>query len=58
MLSSIFEIYNMLLEEPFNPRENKERIIKMLNQKKMMAGLAECTVSLYKKYRDTLAKKN
>ena len=46
------------LEEPFNPRENKERIIKMLNQKKMLAGLAECTVSLYKKYRDTLAKKN
>ena len=30
----------------------------MLNQKKMLAGLAECTVSLYKKYRDTLAKKN
>ena len=46
------------LEEPFNPRENKERIIKMLNPKKMLTGLAECTVSLYKGYRDTIAKKN
>ena len=46
------------LEEPFNPRENKERIIKMLNPKKMLTGLAECTVQLYIKNRNTLNKKN
>ena len=38
------------IEEPFNPKENKERIIKMLNPKKLLSGLAECTVKLYKQY--------
>ena len=40
------------LEEPFNPRENKERIIKMFNPKKLLSGLSECTVKLYKQYQD------
>ena len=44
------------LEEPFNPRENKERIIKMFNPKKLLTGLSECTVKLYKQYEELLNK--
>ena len=40
------------LEEPFNPEENKETIIRMFNPKKMLTGLAECTVELYKEHRN------
>ncbi len=46
------------LEEPFNPRENKERIIKMFNPKKLLTGLAECTVKLYKQYQEILQERN
>ena len=42
------------LEEPFNPRENKERIIKMFNPKKLLSGLSECTVKLYRQYQELL----
>ena len=45
------------LEEPFNPKENKEKIIRMFNPKKMLTGLAECTVDLYKEFKDVLDKK-
>ena len=45
------------LEEPFNPRENKERVIKMFNPKKMLSGLAECTVKLFKQYQELLVEK-
>ena len=45
------------LEEPFNPRENKERIIKMFNPKKLLSGLSECTVKLYRKYQELLKEK-
>ena len=48
---------NCFLEEPFNPKENKERMIRMFNPKKMLTGLAECTVDLYKEYREVLNKK-
>ena len=37
-------------EETSNPTENKEEIIKMLNPKKLLVGLTECTINLYKKY--------
>ena len=40
------------LEEPFNPQNNKETIIRMFNPKKMLTGLAECTVELYKEYKN------
>ena len=45
------------LEEPFNPRENKERIIKMLNPKKLLSGLGECTIKLYRQYQELLKEK-
>ena len=44
-------------EEPFNPRENKERIIKMFNPKKLLSGLSECTVKLYRQYQEILKEK-
>ena len=46
------------IEEPFNPKENKERIIKMLNPKKLLSGLSECTVKLYKQYQKIIQEKN
>ena len=55
-LAQFLRFLNCFLEEAFNPKENKETIIKMLNPKKMLTGLAECTVELYKEYKDFLNK--
>ena len=56
-LAQFLRFLNCYLEEAFNPKENKEKIIKMFNPKKMITGLAECTVELYKEYKDFLNKK-
>ena len=56
-LAQFLRFVNCFLEEPFNPKENKEKMIKMFNPKKMLTGLAECTVDLYKEYREFLNKK-
>ena len=56
-LAQFLRFLNCFLEEAFNPKENKEKIIKMFNPKKMITGLAECTVDLYKEYRNDLNKK-
>ena len=56
-LAQFLRFVNCFLEEPFNPKENKEKMIKMFNPKKMLTGLAECTVDLYKEYRDFLNKR-
>ena len=56
-LAQFLRFVNCFLEEPFNPKENKERMIRMFNPKKMLTGLAECTVDLYKEYREVLNKK-
>jgi hypothetical protein len=55
-LAQFLRFLNCFLEEAFNPKENKETIIKMLNPKKMLTGLAECTVELYKENKDFLNK--
>ena len=55
-LAQFLRFLNCFLEEAFNPKENKEKIIKMFNPKKMLTGLAECTVELYKEYKDVLKK--
>ena len=56
-LAQFLRFLNCFLEEAFNPKENKEKIIKIFNPKKMIAGLAECTVDLYKEKRGELDKK-
>ena len=56
-LAQFLRFFLCFLEEPFNPRENKERIIKMLNPKKLLSGLSECTVKLYVQYQDWLHEK-
>ena len=56
-LAQFFRFLICFIEEPFNPKENKERIIKMLNPKKLLSGLSECTVKLYKQYEEVINEK-
>ena len=56
-LAQLLRFVICFLEEPFNPKENKEKIIRMFNPKKMLQGLAECTVDLYKEFSEFINKK-
>ena len=53
-LAQFFRFLICFIEEPFNPKINKERIIKMLNPKKLLSGLSECTINLYKQYEEVI----
>ena len=57
-LAQFFRFLICFFEESFNPKENKEYIVRMFNPKKLLSSMSECTINLYKKYCKNLKDSN
>ena len=51
-LAHFFRFVTCFFEESLNPAENKEKIVKKLNPKKLLFGLAHSTANLYLHYKE------